>query len=278
MPAASLLSAWGRFCKPGASPRQRQRRERVGRPPPLDQLSHLGLCPQRDGGPRRVAADMRRTRVKRIWGARAMRAPIRLPSSTTCPTISVSTATEGPEPITYQHAATMPAYAPTGLSSELAEAKIAPAVRDHRVGPRRRWRRWRSCRRRGDRCGCEPAPISLSAMRRSSPSARTAARSISACISTSATRCTVSWAASPTVSAISRWSAISSRMSARALHRRQATCCRCSNPSCPWSVSTATTSGPARRRPVSFPSAMAAAPLPTSWRRRAAATRPTASP
>ena len=44
------------------------------------------------------------------------------------PTISVSTATEGPESITYQYAATMPAYAPTGLSSELAEAKIAPAV------------------------------------------------------------------------------------------------------------------------------------------------------
>ena len=42
------------------------------------------------------------------------------------PNISVSTATEGPEPITYQHAATLPAYAPTGLSSELAEAKIAP--------------------------------------------------------------------------------------------------------------------------------------------------------
>ena len=42
--------------------------------------------------------------------------------------ISVSTATEGPEPITYQHAATMPAYAPTGLSSELAEAKATPAV------------------------------------------------------------------------------------------------------------------------------------------------------
>jgi hypothetical protein len=44
------------------------------------------------------------------------------------PTISVSTATEGPESITYQHAATMPAYAPSGLSSELAEAKITPAV------------------------------------------------------------------------------------------------------------------------------------------------------
>jgi hypothetical protein len=44
------------------------------------------------------------------------------------PNISVSTATEGPEPITYQHAATMPGYAPTGLSSQLAEAKIAPAV------------------------------------------------------------------------------------------------------------------------------------------------------
>jgi hypothetical protein len=44
------------------------------------------------------------------------------------PNISVSTATEGPEPITYQHAPTIPAYAPTALSSELGEAKIAPAV------------------------------------------------------------------------------------------------------------------------------------------------------
>lgn len=44
------------------------------------------------------------------------------------PNISVATATEGPEPITYQHAATMPAYAPTALSSELGEAKIAPTV------------------------------------------------------------------------------------------------------------------------------------------------------
>jgi hypothetical protein len=41
------------------------------------------------------------------------------------PNINVSTATEGPEPITYQHAATLPSYAPTQLSSELADAKTA---------------------------------------------------------------------------------------------------------------------------------------------------------
>ena len=50
------------------------------------------------------------------------------------PTISVSTAIEGPEPITYQHAATLPAYAPTGPSSELAEAKIAPAAESNSSG------------------------------------------------------------------------------------------------------------------------------------------------
>lgn len=54
------------------------------------------------------------------------------PSGTTAPianhlpNISVSTAAEAPESITYQHAPTLPAYAPTPLSSELAEAKIAP--------------------------------------------------------------------------------------------------------------------------------------------------------
>lgn len=40
------------------------------------------------------------------------------------PNINVSTATEGPEPITYQHAPTLPSYAPTQLSGELGEAKI----------------------------------------------------------------------------------------------------------------------------------------------------------
>ena len=46
------------------------------------------------------------------------------PVANTLPNISVSTATEGPEPITYQHAPTLPSYAPTQLSSELGEAKI----------------------------------------------------------------------------------------------------------------------------------------------------------
>jgi hypothetical protein len=48
------------------------------------------------------------------------------PIANNLPNISVSTATEAPESITYQHAPTLPAYAPTPLSSELGEAKIAP--------------------------------------------------------------------------------------------------------------------------------------------------------
>ena len=48
------------------------------------------------------------------------------PIANNLPNISISTATEAAEPITYQHAPTMPAYAPTPLSSELGEAKIAP--------------------------------------------------------------------------------------------------------------------------------------------------------
>ena len=48
------------------------------------------------------------------------------PIANNLPNIGVSTATETPESITYQHAPTMPAYAPTPLSSELGEAKIAP--------------------------------------------------------------------------------------------------------------------------------------------------------
>lgn len=50
------------------------------------------------------------------------------PIANNLPNISVSTATEAPESITYQHAPTMPAYAPTPLSSELGEAKIAPTA------------------------------------------------------------------------------------------------------------------------------------------------------
>jgi hypothetical protein len=48
------------------------------------------------------------------------------PIANNLPNISVSTAAEAPESITYQHAPTLPAYAPTPLSSELTEAKIAP--------------------------------------------------------------------------------------------------------------------------------------------------------
>ena len=48
------------------------------------------------------------------------------PIANNLPNVGVSTATEAPEPITYQHAPTLPAYAPTPLSSELGEAKIAP--------------------------------------------------------------------------------------------------------------------------------------------------------
>lgn len=48
------------------------------------------------------------------------------PIANNLPNISVSTAAEAPEPITYQHAPTMPAYAPTPLSSELGEAKTVP--------------------------------------------------------------------------------------------------------------------------------------------------------
>ena len=47
-----------------------------------------------------------------------------LPIVNNLPNINVSTATEGPEPITYQHAPTLPSYAPTQLASELGEAKI----------------------------------------------------------------------------------------------------------------------------------------------------------
>ncbi len=50
------------------------------------------------------------------------------PIANNLPNISVSTATESPEPITYQHAPTMPEYASTQLSTELGAAKIAPAT------------------------------------------------------------------------------------------------------------------------------------------------------
>jgi hypothetical protein len=50
------------------------------------------------------------------------------PIANNLPNFGVSTATEAPESITYQHAPTMPAYAPTPLSSELGEAKIVPAA------------------------------------------------------------------------------------------------------------------------------------------------------
>ena len=44
------------------------------------------------------------------------------------PNISVSTATEGPDAVNYQHASLADLPAATGLSSELAEAKIAPGA------------------------------------------------------------------------------------------------------------------------------------------------------
>jgi len=44
------------------------------------------------------------------------------------PNISVSTATDGPDAVNYQHASLANLPAATGLSSELAEAKIAPAA------------------------------------------------------------------------------------------------------------------------------------------------------
>lgn len=47
------------------------------------------------------------------------------PIANTLPNIDVSTAAEGLEPITYQHAPTMPSSGPTQLSSELGAAKIA---------------------------------------------------------------------------------------------------------------------------------------------------------
>jgi hypothetical protein len=50
------------------------------------------------------------------------------PIANNLPNIGVSTAAEAPDPITYQHAPTLPAYAPTPLSSELGEAKIAPSA------------------------------------------------------------------------------------------------------------------------------------------------------
>ena len=80
------------------------------------------------------------------------------PIANSLPTISVSTATEGPEPITYQHAATMPAYAPTGLSSELADAKAAPADETAASGHAGWRRRWWARRQRGDRRGGERRP------------------------------------------------------------------------------------------------------------------------
>lgn len=46
------------------------------------------------------------------------------------PNVDVSTATEGPEPITYQHAPTMPSYGPTQLSSELGAAKATAGADD----------------------------------------------------------------------------------------------------------------------------------------------------
>jgi len=42
------------------------------------------------------------------------------------PNVSVSTAAEGPDGVDYQHASLAQLPSPTGLSSELAEAKIAP--------------------------------------------------------------------------------------------------------------------------------------------------------
>ena len=44
------------------------------------------------------------------------------------PNIDVSTAAEGPEAITYQHAPTLPSYALTQSSNELGEAKVAPGA------------------------------------------------------------------------------------------------------------------------------------------------------
>ena len=193
------------------------------------------------------------------------------------PTISVSTATEGPEPITYQHAATMPAYAPTGLSSELAEAKITPAEETDRVRPRSRWRRrWWARRQRGDRRGGERRP--RLARRCAVPRLRPGRQSAG---SRPASRPRRHGARSPrassTASATSRWSAISWRMSARVSRRRQATCCRCSNPSFPCRYQR-------RRLRVRHGGARPAFlrrwwwhALPMSWRHRAAATRPTAS-
>jgi hypothetical protein len=44
------------------------------------------------------------------------------------PDVNVATATESPDPITYQHAATMPEYVAAPLASELAEAKTVPVA------------------------------------------------------------------------------------------------------------------------------------------------------
>ena len=46
------------------------------------------------------------------------------PIVNTLPNINVSTATDAPEPVTYQHAPSMPSYMSTQLSSELGAAKI----------------------------------------------------------------------------------------------------------------------------------------------------------
>lgn len=50
------------------------------------------------------------------------------PIANNLPNIDVSTATESPDPITYQHAAPMPAYAADATPSELASAKAIPVA------------------------------------------------------------------------------------------------------------------------------------------------------
>lgn len=50
------------------------------------------------------------------------------PIANNLPNIDVSTATESPDPITYQHAAPMPAYAADATPSELASAKVIPVA------------------------------------------------------------------------------------------------------------------------------------------------------
>ncbi len=51
------------------------------------------------------------------------------PLANNLPNIEVSTAAESPGPITYQHAAPMPAYAADSPSGELAAAKVIPEMR-----------------------------------------------------------------------------------------------------------------------------------------------------